>query len=363
MSADLFLTGATGFIGRSLLQKWLDSTDTHIHLLVRGRREESPAERMEQVLIQTYPDRQIGALRSRFDIVEGDISLDQFGLNDENYRRLSERVSHIIHCAAAARFDLELDQARSINVRGTENILALAQECIRPPKIDYIGTAYVAGQRKGVIKEDELDEGQEHNNTYERSKLEAEKLVRDNMADLPITIFRPSIVIGDSKTGRVSGFSAFYRVLKMYLLGRLNKLPGDPSCPLDLVPVDYTTDVTHIISGDGQSRGRCYHLTAGLDNATTLEEIQDLTSHYFGREKFAIIAPEEFLTYISRVKDSLSEEEQAGIDELRIYLPYLTGQLRFDNSNTLDALSLTGLEVPRVSDYFGKMAEYMRQQM
>ena len=172
MSADLFLTGATGFIGRSLLQKWLDSTDTHIHLLVRGRREESPAERMEQVLIQTYPDRQIGALRSRLDIVEGDISLDQFGLRDEDYRRLSERVSHIIHCAAAARFDLELDQALSINVRGTENILALAKECIRPPKIDYIGTAYVAGQRKGVIKEDELDELSWEYETQDLSKEE-----------------------------------------------------------------------------------------------------------------------------------------------------------------------------------------------
>jgi thioester reductase-like protein len=359
MSTDLFLTGVTGFIGSSLLQKWLDSSDVAFHLLARSRHEVSADDRMHQVLAELYPDADLARFGRKIDVVEGDVSLEKLGLKDSDYERLIEKTSHIIHCAAAARFDLELEEARRTNVMGTANVLALARQCSRLEKIDYIGTAYVAGRRTGIIKEDELDKGQEHNNTYERSKLEAEKLVRESMSELPITIYRPSIVICDSKTGRVSGHTAFYRLLKMYLQGHLKMLPGDPACLLDLLPVDYIADATCFISTDSASAGKCYHLSAGLDNLTTLEEIRDLAGHHFAREKFVIVPPEEFMAYIARMDDRLSEEERGMIDELKIYLPYLVGELKFDTSNTLKALSKTGLEVPRVNEYFGRMAEYM----
>jgi thioester reductase-like protein len=359
MTSHVFLTGVTGFIGRSLLQKWMDSLEVRFHLLARSKHELSPRVRIKQILRELYPDADVGHFTQRIEVVEGDVSLDRFGLQDSDYKQLSEKVSHIIHCAAAARFDLELEEARQINVKGTENVLALARECPGLKKIDYIGTAYVAGRRRGVIGEDELDEGQQHNNTYEKSKLEAEKLVRGSWSELPITIFRPSIVICDANTGRVSSHSAFYRVLKMYLQGRLPMLPGNPSCLLDLVPVDYMADATYLISQERNSSGKCYHLTAGLNNLTTLEEIGELASHYFNRKKFSIIAPEQFMAYVSQVQESLSDEDRDMIDELKIYLPYLTDQLRFDNSNTLSALENTGLEVPKVSSYFGRIAEYM----
>ena len=361
MTSHVFLTGVTGFIGRSLLRKWMDSSDVRFHLLARQKHELSPQERIKQMLVGLYPHADMTHFTRRIEVVEGDVSLDGFGLKDSDYKQLSENISHIIHCAAAARFDLELEKARQINVKGTENILALARECKELKKIDYIGTAYVAGRRRGIIKEDELDEGQEHNNTYEQSKLEAEKLVRGSWSELPVTIFRPSIVICDSKTGRVSSHSAFYRVLRMYLLGRLQMLPGNPSCLLDLVPVDYMADATYLISQERASAAKCFHLTAGLNNLITLEEIGELTSHYFGKKKFRIVAPEEFMAYVNQAQESLSDEERDMIDELNIYLPYLTSQLKFDNSNTLDILENTGLEVPKVSSYFGRMAEYMME--
>jgi len=229
MPSDVFLTGVTGFIGSQLLHKWLYNSDARFHLLVRSKRDENPDSRIHRVLADLCPQSDVASLARRIDLLEGDISVDMFGLKDADYQRLTDTVSHIIHCAAAARFDLDLDEARRTNVRGTVNILDLAARCPRLQKIDYIGTAYVAGRRSGVIKEDELDEGQEHNNTYERSKLEAEKLVRHRLSEFPLTIYRPSIVICDSQTGRVSRHSAFFRVLKMYLLGRLKLLPGDPS--------------------------------------------------------------------------------------------------------------------------------------
>jgi len=357
MTETVFLTGATGYIGKSLLQTWLERSEARLVLLVRGKHGDSPRKRIMDALASLYPEGDAGRLLTRIDVAEGDVSFERFGLDEEHYRDLASRVSHIIHCAAAARFDLELDEARRTNVGGTRNILDFARTCSALERIDYIGTAYVAGKRTGVIHEDELNEGQEHNNTYERSKMEAEMLVRESMPELPITILRPSIVICDSRTGRASSFNGFYRVLRMYWLGVLKVLPGSPTSALDLVPVDYVTEAVHSITRNPASVGACYHLTAGLNNATSLEEISELASRHFGKERFAIVPPGEFAAYVSKMKDRFGEKELGMINEITLYMPYLTGQLRFDNSN---AVRETGLEATQVRSYFGKMAEYIR---
>lgn len=350
------LTGVTGYIGSSLLQKWLDCTDNKIHLLVRSRHEERPRDRIERVLTGFYPDEDISRFSGRIEVLEGDVSLDGFGLKREAYEGLGEKICHVLHCAAAARFDLELEDARKTNVGGTVNVLDFARTCKGLERVDYIGTAYVAGRRKGIIKEDELDRGQQHNNTYERSKFEAEKIVRERMSQLPIAIHRLSIVICDSRTGRASSYNGFYRVLRMYSLGLLKMLPGYPSSPLDLVPVDYVSDAVYSLSANRASLGRCYHLTAGLNKTTTLGEIRDLAGHHFGRDPFALIPPEEFLAYVSQMENRLSRGERDAVDEIRLYLPYMSSELKFDNSS---ALRETGIEAPEVASYFGKMAEYI----
>lgn len=359
MKGEIFLTGATGYIGSSLLLKWLDSTDIKLNLLVRSKHDEGPQDRIKRVLAEISPDKDFSHFSKRIEVIGGDVSFARFGLEKSEYEMLAERVTHIIHCAAAARFDLQLDEARGINVGGAENILNFAEKCQSMRKIDYIGTAYVAGKRAGIIQEDELDKGQQHTNTYEQSKFEAEKLVRGYMNEWPITILRPSIVICDSKTGRASNYNGFYRALRMYSLGLLKVLPGRPSSLLDLVPVDYVAEATYLISINENSIGNCYHLTTGLDNMTTLEEIRDLASHHFGKEKFALIPPEEFNTYVAKTEGTLTEQERNMIEEIRLYMPYLTSELRFDNTNTVRD---TNLDIPQVRSYFERMAEYMKRQ-
>jgi thioester reductase-like protein len=357
MSETVFLTGATGYIGMSLLQKWLESSEARLVLLVREKHGEDPEKRIKKELEALCTAADAARFSPRIEVVSGDVSFDRFGLDEGRYRELASRVSHIIHCAAAARFDLSIEDARKTNVGGTRNILDFGSACRALRRIDYVGTAYVAGKRKGIIREDELDEGQEHNNTYERSKMEAEKLVRESMRALPIAISRPSIVICDSRTGRASSFNGFYRALRMYQLGALKVLPGNASSTMDLVPVDYVTEAVHSISNHPASGGACYHLTAGPNGATPLEEIRELASRYFKRERFAIVPPDEFNAYVAKVRGRLSEKELGMLNELALYMPYLTGELGFDNSN---AVGLTGLEAPPVRSYFEKMAEYIR---
>jgi thioester reductase-like protein len=356
MAETILLTGATGYIGTSLLQKWLESSDARLVLLVRGKHGENPGKRIEDSLSKLYPAGDGFHFSARIEVAEGDVSRERFGLDKSRYGDLVSRVSHIIHCAAAARFDLELDEARRTNLGGTRNILDFGRACGALRRIDYIGTAYVAGKRTGVIREDELDEGQEHNNTYERSKMEAEKLVRESMRELPIAILRPSIVICDSRTGRASNFNGFYRAMKMFALGGLKTVPGNTSSAMDLVPVDYVTEAVYSISNNPACAGACYHLTAGPNNATSLEEISELASRHFGRERFAIVPPEEFIERVSKMRSTLGEKELGMINEIMLYMPYLTGELRFDNVNAVKA---TGLEAPPVHSYFGKMAEYI----
>lgn len=356
MTGEVFLTGATGYIGAGLLQKWLTSTDTTLNLLVRGKRGVDPLDRISLVLMELFPETDPDRFTDRIRIVAGDVAEELFGLDECAYRDLAARTSRIIHCAAAARFDLEIEEARKTNVGGTRNILDFARECRSLEKIDYIGTAYVAGRRTGIVTEDELDEGQRHNNTYEESKFEAEKLVRESFGELPVAILRPSIVICDSRTGRASSFNGFYRALRMYWHGLLKFLPGDPSSPLDLVPVDYVTDATHAISHCADSVGECYHLAAGPNNPTTLGEISELAGRYFKKEKFTVIPPGEFTAFVSKMGDRLSDNERGMIGEIQLYTPYLTGGLLFDDSHTRRD---TGFGAPPVRDYFGKIVEYI----
>jgi len=362
MPSDLFLTGATGFIGSGLLQHWLETTAAQLYLLIRPRRDQDPQSRLEKILQALYPAGAPPGLRTRIEVLGGDIALPGLGLTPADEQRLSKRITHIIHCAAAARFDLELDEARRINVGGTERILEMARRCRRLEKLDYIGTAYVAGRRQGPIKEDQLDEGQEHHNTYERSKLEAEALVRAHWSRLPITVYRPSIVIGEATTGRISPHSAFYRVLEMARKGALKALPGDPDALLDLVPLDYCTRAVEIISRDAGSAGRCYHLTAGTDRLTSLGRIRDLTARHFGTEPFTILPEEQFDSLIARRQEDLSEEERAMMAEIDLYRPYLSGRPRFDTTHTSAALKGSGLEVPPLEDYFPRIAAYLQDQ-
>jgi len=352
MSGELLLTGATGYIGQALLWKWLLSTNVKCNLLVRSRQSASSRSRIEAALRESGGD--LLPWLKRIEVFDADVSQEKFGLSPADYETLTGRITHIIHCAAAARFDLELEEARRTNVGGVQHILSFAAQCRNLTKLDYIGTAYVCGLRHGLIKESELDTGQQHRNTYERSKFEAEGVVRERMTRLPISILRPSIVICDSRTGYASNHNGFYRALRLYLKGGLTMLPGYSESLLDLVPVDYVADACFAISRNPATMGKCYHLTAGSDNATTLGEIQELASRYSGKAKFALIPPSEFLAMIARMEATLPEENLKAVKEMELYMPYLLCELQFDSTNTIGD---TGMRPPAVCNYFDKFVQ------
>ena len=144
-----------------------------------------------------------------------------------------------------------------------------------------ISTAYVAGTHAGRFCESDLDVGQAFNNSYEQSKFEAERLVR-SWHDLPFTILRPSIVVGDRNSGWTAAFNVLYWPLRALARGIFPAVPGTPSSPVDVVSIDYVADAIHELCERPGPSGQTYHLTAGL-NASTMGEIVSFASGYFHR--------------------------------------------------------------------------------
>src|SRR5262249_20674456 len=148
----------------------------------------------------------------------GDMTQPRLGLEARSYERLADAVDQVIHCAASTRFDLSLADARRENVQSTAHVLALCRTIRsrgRAGRFDHVSTAFVAGRRTGTVGEDELDAGQTFRNTYEQTKLEAERLCRAAGDEVPVAIHRPSIVVGRETSGETTSYKAAYGPMRL----------------------------------------------------------------------------------------------------------------------------------------------------
>src|SRR3989344_1499826 len=210
----VLLTGGTGFIGSFLGLRLLEE-GYYIFFLVRKAEKDSRSRVLERLSKISYLTAR--KYENAWEIVEGDTSLPFFGIDKAKLNELKNKVNKIFHCAALLSFDpRNKDKAHKINIEGAKNATELAS--LFNAELHYLSTAYIAGNRTGEIKEDEFDEGQSFRNVYEKTKFEAEKVVRDwrDNKNGRAVIYRPSIVIGDSKTGLTFSFSGYYMVAKFF---------------------------------------------------------------------------------------------------------------------------------------------------
>src|SRR4051812_7037547 len=289
-SDGVLLTGATGFVGMELLARYLENTDRPIYTLVRAEDQAAATERIEQKLFELFGD-EASFPEDRIVAVPGDVEAPGLGLFADDRALLAEHVSEVVHAAASVSFELPLEDSRRINVEGTREVLDFAQLC--QPRgglrgFTYISTAYVAGTHAGEFGEEQLEVGQEFRNPYERSKFEAERLVRDHEGRLPIRIFRPSIVVGEAASGWTTSFNVLYAPLKAFVRGVLPVLPARRRTPVDVVPVDYLPAAVLAIPRRPAEGLQTYHLVAG-EQATTVGELVDLTAKELGRRKPLIV--------------------------------------------------------------------------
>ncbi len=227
--------------------------------------------------------------------VRGDITQERLGLSDNEYETLAGSVTHIVHSAATVKFRTPLPEARSINVEGTRRVMDFARLAVRRGRLErvaHISTAFVSGDRPGLIREDELNSRQKFTNSYEKTKFEAECLVREAYADLPWVILRPSIIVGNSRTGATTAFNVLYIPLKYMARGLVRFLPGSPDTPIDIVPVDFVCRaIDRLLFSGRDHRGRTFHLCAGPQAATTVGHVLELAQDFLKKRRPAVTLP------------------------------------------------------------------------
>jgi thioester reductase-like protein len=202
--------------------------------------------------------------RERAEPLVGDVCDMDLGLSGDEIERLGGEVTTIQHLAGIYYHGVDRATARRVNVEGTRGLLEFAKEARSLRRLCHWSTATVSGKRRGVIMEDELDENQGFHNFYEETKFEAEKLARAAQRRLPVTIFRPGLIVGDSRTGEIDRFDGPYYLTVLFVtspLGVRLPLPGRGAAPMHLVPIDYVVDAAYALSLDARAAGKTFHLT------------------------------------------------------------------------------------------------------
>jgi len=209
----LLLTGSTGLLGSYLVRDLLLDGQP-LALLVRGSRRESPQARIEQIV--TRWEVELGKRLPRPRVFAGDLSSPLCGLGGADVSWIARNCSDLLHNAASLSFRGSDRQAEPwlSNVTGTRNVLDLVHAA-DIEHLHHVSTAYVCGLRSGRVLEEEADVGQDFANDYERSKVEAEKMVRSAEGPSSVSVYRPSIIVGDSRTGFTSTYHGFYAALRL----------------------------------------------------------------------------------------------------------------------------------------------------
>ena len=361
-----FVTGASGAIGSALIPILLGDPDTRVRLLLRAK---SPDE-LDSRLAALYAFWQVapsdGATRERVSALRGDVTAPRFGLDDAAYRSLCDECTHLVHAAGNVRMNLPIDEARHCSVDSAHHLIALAQRCERLEKIDFVSTVGVGGRRPGAVAEDWLLGARDFHNTYEQAKAEAEDVLRVQLArGLPFTIHRPSMVVGDSTSGRIVHFQVFYHLCEFLSGSRTAGLAPDfGKARLDIVPADYVARIIAWSSTHAAATGHILHACSGPDHALALAPLRDRVRAAFaraGRRLPAVktLPPAVFTALLGAVGVFMPAEVRRAIRTLPVFLDYLATEQSFANSRTQSLLATTdGPALPPPDGYLDKVLAY-----
>jgi thioester reductase-like protein len=344
----VLLTGGTGLLGSYLLRDLL-SRAVPIAVLARPKGKDSAAARVEQVL--AHWDAELGRRLPRPLVLEGDVTSPGLGLDAAARGWAADRRPAVLHGAASLTF-VGADRAREpwlSNLTGTANVLAFCRDA-RLRELHYVSTAYVCGTRPGPVREDDPDYGPAFRNDYERSKSEAEGLVRSADFLDRVTVYRPAIIVGDWRTGYTTTYHGLYPYLHFaWILSRHapREADGRWHAPVrlnltgnerrNLVPVDWVSAALTELLLNSRHHGRTYHLTP--TEPTTAREIEEAMAAHFNYYGPTFVGPDG-------LAGGMNELEEAFYAQVEQYAPYWSAEPAFDATNTRAALP--GLPCPRV---------------
>jgi len=360
-----FVTGATGFIGKRLVRKLLERKGTIVHFLVR----EKSAKRAEQLL------EYWGVDKSRAIPVHGDLTLTGLGIAKTERSKLEHKqIAHFFHLAAV--YDLKADEEsqRVANVDGTRNVVAFAND-IGAGCFHHVSSIAAAGLYEGVFREDMFEEAENLDHPYFGTKHESEKIVRAE-CQVPWRVYRPGIVVGDSRSGEMEKIDGPYYFFKLIQRTRQLLPPWMPTIGLEggrinLVPVDFVVDALDHLAHKKGLDGKCFHLVdpepkrvgevlnlfakAAHAPAMSLYVNAALLGFIPNSIKKGLLA----LTPVRRIRTAVLKD--LGLPE--DILTFVNYPTRFDCRDAQAALKGTGIAVPPFESYAWRLWDYWERHL
>ena len=344
----IFLTGFPGFIAGRLVER-LAKPETQFFLLVQAQFLEKAAQEVEKIASE------MNIPLENFALIEGDITRENLGISDEDLAAVLAETTDVFHLAAIYDLGIAKEPAFEVNVEGTKNVNVIVTKMPDLRRYNYISTCYVAGKRTGEILENELEHDAGFRNYYEETKYLAEVEVERLKADLPVTIYRPSVVVGDSRTGETAKYDGIYYVILYYRkfapLLRLTNV-GNQKVRLNLVPVDFVVEGIAALSKDEQAAGKTVAL-ADPDPLSTAEICDAIIKALTGKK--SVVTPPPAL-----IEFSLKLPFSPIVTGLPHYgVPYFFLEQTYNTEVSEKLLKAHGVACPNFKDYAENLVKFV----
>lgn len=350
LDETIFLTGFPGFIAGRLVKR-LAMEGARFLLLVQTAFMERAREEIKRIAAET--DSSV----DRFHLIEGDITEVDLGLSPMELERARAETTILFHLAAIYDLSVKREPAMRVNVEGTRNVNQFALTLKNLRRYHYVSTCYVAGLRTGLILESELHHTAGFRNFYEEMKYLAELEVEEMKSRLPVTIHRPSVVCGDSRTGETAKYDGIY-----YLIQYLRKQPsllslvniGNHKVTLNLVPVDFVVEAMAALAVDERALGATLQL-ADPSPLTTHQLFEEIAKAMAGRGS-RITVPGRLVrpTLMLPFSPTITGLPHAGV-------PYFFLNQTYATTHATELLSAHGIYCPRFTDYVGALVEFVER--
>jgi NAD(P)-dependent dehydrogenase (short-subunit alcohol dehydrogenase family) len=358
------VTGATGFIGRHLVERLLDR-EGDIHVLVRaGSREK----------LDALVERWDGAAAERVKPLVGDLGEPSLGVSDADVETLKGQVTHFFHLAAIYDMTADEELNRLANVEGTRNAVTLANR-LEAGCFHHVSSIAAAGLFKGLFREDMFDEGQKLDHPYHRTKFESERIAR-TQTTVPWRVYRPAIVVGNSQTGemdKIDGPYYFFKAIQRlrHYLPEWVPLIGPELGYTNIVPVDYVAAAMDHIAHQPELDGQAFHLTnpKSQRSGEVMNEFANAAHapHMAIRidKRLVQALPKGTVSMLMKLP-ALKGVRNSVLEDLGIppdVVEYVGLTAQFDTRDTERALKGSGIEVPPLDSYAAKLWDYWERNL
>lgn len=357
---SIFLTGSTGYLGAHLAAELLDHHADDLNLLVRAPSSEEAERRLWRAM-QIHFDfpRFYSFLKTRINIFLGDLTDSRFGLSADDYRRMVHSTSSIIHCAASLNRRSE-KSCLNVNLRGTLEVVKFGM-AVRDHhglrRISHVSTVAVAGHRANeIVREDEsVDWSRSDYDPYARTKKFCEHMIGELLPDVSHLIFRPSIILGDSRRAETTQFDM---VRSFVFLAGLPLLPFRPNDKIDIVNVDFVAESLVALHQKAKPDHSIYHLSSGA-MSQTFQELTDALSQAQDRAGPIYLPALErpFTSVVNFLANRRGSSIGYSASLMKVFMPYLVWNTVFDNTRVTEE---TGRQPAPFSKYCYPLLRFSR---